>query len=321
MLVALIWLWLQTPGTHTFDIASLYALHLTPVAQGWIFLAFFLAFAIKMPIFPFHTWQPDTYVDAPAPGTMLLSGIMLKMGVYGILRWLLPLAPAGVEKWGPAAIALSVAGIVYASVIALAQKDFKRLIAYSSIAHVGLISAGIFTLTFQGMQGGVIQMISHGVVVVGLFFIAEIISVRAGTMEMDNLGGIRNHAPEFTTAFIIILLASVALPLTSGFIGELLLLNGIFQYNTIVAGISGLSVILGAIYMLRAYQKISLGESNNLTMQFTDLNTREKIVIIPLVIMIFWIGLYPETLLSIAGPSVEALQKTIQQSALTTMIK
>jgi NADH-quinone oxidoreductase subunit M len=171
------------------------------------------------------------------------------------------------------------------------------------------------------MQGGVIQMISHGVVVVGLFFIAEIISVRAGTMEMDDLGGIRNHAPEFTTAFIIILLASVALPLTSGFIGELLLLNGIFQYNTIVAGISGLSVILGAIYMLRAYQKISLGESNNLTMQFADLNTREKIVIIPLVIMIFWIGLYPEPLLSIAGPSVEALQKTIQQSALTTMIK
>ena len=181
MLVALIWLWYQTPGTHTFDLAAFYSLNLSSSQQSWIFWALFLAFAIKMPIFPFHTWQPDTYVDSPTPGTMLLSGIMLKMGIYGVLRWLLPIVPQGLDAWGLTVIVLSVTGIIYASLIAMTQKDFKRMIAYSSIAHVGLISSGIFSLTHQGIQGGVIQMISHGIVVVGLFFIAEIINSRMGT--------------------------------------------------------------------------------------------------------------------------------------------
>jgi NADH-quinone oxidoreductase subunit M len=321
MLIALIWLWLQTPGTHTFDLFTLYSLQLSSTEQSWIFWALFLAFAIKMPVFPFHTWQPDTYVDSPAPGTMLLSGIMLKMGVYGVLRFLLPITPLGAQQWGLTVIVLSVIGIVYASSIALAQKDFKRLIAYSSIAHVGLISAGIFSLTFQGMQGGVIQMRSHGVVVVGLFYIAEIIMNRTKTMEMENLGGIRNEAPQFATYFIIIILASVALPLTSGFVGEFLLLNGIFQYNTILSGIAGLTIILGAIYMLRSYQKISLGEANNSSIKFTDLSLREKCVLIPLIAVIFWIGIYPDTLLNIAGPSIETLQKTILRTSDMTMIK
>ena len=321
MLVALIWLWYQTPGTHTFDLATFYSLNLSSSQQSWIFWALFLAFAIKMPIFPFHTWQPDTYVDSPTPGTMLLSGIMLKMGIYGVLRWLLPIVPQAADAWGLTVIVLSVAGIIYASLIAMVQKDFKRLIAYSSIAHVGLISAGIFSLTYQGIQGGVIQMVSHGIVVVGLFFIAEIINSRMETRDMNKLGGIRNHAQQFSTYFFIILLASVALPLTSGFVGEFLLINGIFQYNPIVAGIAGLTIILGAVYMFRAFQKISLGESNNHTIKFTDLNTREKSVLIPLVIMIFWIGIYPDTILNIAGPSVEALQKAILHAAEATMIK
>ncbi len=321
MLVALIWLWYQTPGTHTFDLATFYSLNLSSSQQSWIFWALFLAFAIKMPIFPFHTWQPDTYVDSPTPGTMLLSGIMLKMGIYGVLRWLLPIVPQAADTWGLTVIVLSVAGIIYASLIAMVQKDFKRLIAYSSIAHVGLISAGIFSLTYQGIQGGVIQMVSHGIVVVGLFFIAEIINSRMETRDMNKLGGIRNHAQQFSTYFFIILLASVALPLTSGFVGEFLLINGIFQYNPVVAGIAGLTIILGAVYMFRAFQKISLGESNNHTIKFTDLNTREKSVLIPLVIMIFWIGIYPDTILNIAGPSVEALQKAILHAAEATMIK
>ena len=321
MLVALIWLWYQTPGTHTFDLAAFYSLNLSSSQQSWIFWALFLAFAIKMPIFPFHTWQPDTYVDSPTPGTMLLSGIMLKMGIYGVLRWLLPIVPQGLDAWGLTVIVLSVTGIIYASLIAMTQKDFKRMIAYSSIAHVGLISSGIFSLTHQGIQGGVIQMISHGIVVVGLFFIAEIINSRMGTGDMSKLGGIRNHAMQFSTYFFIVLLASVGLPLTSGFVGEFLLINGIFQYNPIIAGIAGLTIILGAVYMFRAFQKISLGESNNQTMKFADLNTREKGVLIPLVIMIFWIGIYPDTLLKIAGPSVEALQKAILHSAEATMIK
>ena len=321
MLVALIWLWFQTPGNHTFDLATLYSLQLTPMQQSWIFWGLFLAFAIKMPVFPFHTWQPDTYVDSPTPGTMLLSGIMLKMGIYGVIRWLLPIIPSGIEQWGLTAIILSVIGIVYASCIAIVQKDFKRLIAYSSIAHVGLISAGVFSLTHQGIHGSVIQMISHGVVVVGLFYIAHIINVRMGTRQMNELGGIRNFAPQFSTVFFILLLASVALPLTSGFIGEFLLLNGIFQYNPTIAAIAGLTIILGAVYMFRSFQKISLGEANSLTMQFADLNTHEKCVLVPLIVVIFWIGVYPDTLLNIAGPSVEALQKTILHKSDFTMIK
>src|SRR6185295_152002 len=166
MLVALIYLYLQTPGGHTFDINAFYALHLSASQQAYIFWAFFLAFAIKMPVFPFHTWQPDTYTDSPTSGTMLLSGIMLKMGIYGVLRWLLPVVPLGVTDWGTTAMVLSIIGVVYASCIAMVQKDFKRLIAYSSIAHVGLIAAGIFSLTMQGLQGGTIQMLSHGINVV-----------------------------------------------------------------------------------------------------------------------------------------------------------
>ena len=192
----------------------------------------FIAFAIKMPIFPLHTWQPDTYVTAPTQGTMLLSGIMLKMGTFGVIKWLLPIVPLGLEKWGGTAIGLSVVGIVYASIIAISQKDFKRLIAYSSIAHVGLISAGILSANQQGVQGAIMQMLAHGVNVVGLFFIADILFRHTGTREMDKLGGIRGMNGNFAVLFLIILLGSVALPLTNGFVGEFLLING--GYSSIV---------------------------------------------------------------------------------------
>jgi NADH-quinone oxidoreductase subunit M len=307
MLVGLIYLYLQTPGTHTFDIQAFYRLHLSSSQQGFLFWALFAAFAVKMPVFPFHTWQPDTYTDSPAPGTMLLSGIMLKMGVYGVIRWLLPVVPLGVSEWGTTAIILSVISVVYASCIALVQKDFKRLIAYSSLAHVGLISAGIFSLNLQGLQGGMIQMLSHGINVVGLFFIADIIMTRMNTRTMQELGGIRNVAPAFATYFVIILLASVALPLTNGFIGEFLLINGLYQYNAWMAAVAGLTIILGAVYMLVAYKKIALGEKNKLTESFMDLTAHEKAVMIPLVIMIFAIGIYPKPLLDIAEPSVKNL--------------
>jgi len=307
MLVGLIYLYLQTPGTHTFDLQAFYNLRLSSSEQGILFWAFFAAFAIKMPVFPFHSWQPDTYTDSPTPGTMLLSGIMLKMGIYGVIRWLLPVVPLGVNAWGTTAIVLSVIGVVYASCIALVQKDFKRLIAYSSIAHVGLISAGIFSLNVQGLQGGMIQMLSHGINVVGMFFIADIIMSRMNTRNLGELGGIRNVAPVFATYFVIILLATVALPLTNGFIGEFLLINGLYQYNAWMAAVAGLTIILGAVYMLVAYKKITLGENNKLTSTFTDLTPHEKTVLIPLVIMIFAIGIYPKPLLDIAEPSVKNL--------------
>lgn len=311
MLVGLVYLYFQTPGIHTFNIQALYEAGRTlPVnEQALIFWAMFVAFAIKMPVFPFHTWQPDTYAVAPVQGTMLLSGIMLKMGIYGVIRWLIPVVPLGVHEWGFTAIIISVIGIVYASCIAMIQKDFKRLIAYSSIAHVGLISAGTFTLNIIGVQGAMIQMLSHGIIVVGLFYIIEIIFDRTQTRRLSNLGGIKNAAPIFATVFVIIMLGSVALPLTSGFVGEFLLINSLFQYQSVIGVVAGLTIILGAVYMLKAFQKSMSGEVNSVTIGFMDLSTHEKLVLYPVVILIILMGVYPAPLLDISEPAVANLLK------------
>ncbi|MBK7969170.1 MAG: NADH-quinone oxidoreductase subunit M [Bacteroidetes bacterium] len=307
MLVALIYLYLQTPLPHTFSLDSFYELALTPSQQGWIFWGFFLAFAIKIPIFPLHTWQPDTYTNAPTQGTMLLSGIMLKMGLYGIIRWMVPVIPDGIAEWSWLAMGLSVVGIVYASAMAIAQKDFKRLIAYSSIAHVGLIAAGIFSMNMMGMQGAVFQMLSHGVNAVGLFFIADILIDRYGNREMKDMGGIAHVSSPFAITFTIILLGSVALPLTNGFVGEFMLLNGVFQYSGWLALFAGLTVIFGAVYMLRAYQRIMLGESGSATTDFKPLTSNEKILLYIIVALVIVNGVYPKPLLDIAGPSLSAI--------------
>lgn len=305
MLAGLIYLYQHT-SNHSFDISALYAAgqSLDVVHQGYVFWAMFMAFAIKMPVFPFHTWQPDTYTTAPSQGTMLLSGIMLKMGTYGVIRWLLPVAPLGVEHWAHLAITLAVIGILYASTIAIIQKDFKRLIAYSSIAHVGLIAAGILACNVQGVQGSMIQMLSHGVNVVGLFFIVEIIQSRTNTRDLNSLGGIRNVSPQFAVLFLIVLLGSVALPLTNGFVGEFLLLNGVYQYSSWMAAFAGISVILGAVYMLRSYQSIMLGETNSITNSFAPLTGNEKTVLLIICGAIIVFGVYPKPLLDIAEPSV-----------------
>lgn len=255
MLIGLIYLYNHTnaEGLKSWAVQDLYQAGRSLAAnqQSAVFWLIFIAFAIKMPVFPFHTWQPDTYVNAPTQGTMLLSGIMLKMGTFGLIKWLLPVVPLGVEKWAFTAVVLSVIGIVYASIIAISQKDFKRLIAYSSIAHVGLISAGIFSMNQQGIQGAIMQMLAHGVNVVGLFFIADIILRHTGTREIDKLGGIRSMNGNFAVLFLIVLLGSVALPLTNGFIGEFLLINGVYQYCSWLAAFGGLTVILGAVYIDR----------------------------------------------------------------------
>lgn len=305
MLVGLIYLYLQTLGEHTFDINAFYNLQLTSSQQTFIFWTFFAAFAIKMPIFPLHTWQPDTYTDAPTQGTMLLGGIMLKMGIYGVIRWLIPVVPGAVHEWGNMAIILSVIGIVYASCIALYQKDFKHMIAFSSIAHVGLISAGIFSLTIEGLQGGMIQMIAHGINVVGLFFIADILFDRMKTRQMNELGGIANSQRTFSIMFMIILLGSVALPLTNGFVGEFLLLSGIYKYDAWTALFAGTTVILGAVYMLRSYKAIMLGDRIVSDEKFTPLHGNEKIVLVVLAVVIIGTGVYPKPLLDIAQPAIE----------------
>jgi NADH-quinone oxidoreductase subunit M len=311
MLLGIIYLYLKTPGS--FSIAELYNVKLGMEEQLLVFWCFFLAFAIKMPIFPFHTWQPDTYSTSPTQGTMLLSGIMLKMGIYGVIRWMLPIVPIALSaNWGGTlAILLSIIGIIYASIIAIMQKDLKRLIAYVSIAHVGLIGAGIFTATLEGVQGAVFQMLSHGINVVGLFFIVDIIFDRTKTYEIARLGGIRNTAPHLAFYFIIILLGSVSLPLTSGFVGEFLLFVGVYKYNIYLAGIAGLTIILGAVYMFSTYQKAMLGEVNSLTAKFTDLFSIEKAVLIPIVIMIIVMGIYPKPFLNISEPAVKHITEMV----------
>jgi NADH-quinone oxidoreductase subunit M len=307
MLVALIYLYFKTPMPHSFDFRWLYAVKLTSPEQTWIFLAFFLAFAVKIPIFPFHTWQSDTYAGAPAAGGMLLAGIMLKMGIYGMIRWMIPICHEALHQWGEVAMILAVTGIVYASLIAIRQSDMKRLVSYSSIAHVGLIAAGVLSLTTYAMQGAVIQMISHGINIVGLFIVIDMIEHRTGTRNISDLGGIALKAPRLAAFFMIILLGSVALPLTNGFVGEFLLLLGIFEYSAIYAGVAGLTIIFSAVYMLWMYQRTILGKSNDFTENIRDLTWLEMGTLIPLVIMIFWIGLFPNLFLDVALPDVQQI--------------
>jgi NADH-quinone oxidoreductase subunit M len=324
MLVGIIYVYMSSePGVTQpgFGLTTFYELgrHLDPQVQGWVFWALFAAFAIKMPIFPFHTWQPETYTQAPTQGTMLLSGIMLKMGIYGVIRWLIPVVPAGVAQWGNVALILSVIGIVYASCIALVQKNMKTLVAYSSIAHVGLISAGVFTQSVIGIQGAMIQMFSHGLVVFGLFYVIDIIQHKAGSAEFKDLGGIRNVAPKFTTAFVIIMLGSVALPLTSGFIGEFLLINSLVQYQIWIGAVAGLTIILGAVYMLVAFQKAMSGEAQPHLATFQDLSLGEKVVLYPLVVLIILIGIFPAPLMSVSEPAVTSLVNSLFE--LTSFIR
>ncbi len=306
MLLGIIYLHLQTPG-NSYDIDAFYKLNLDATTQGWLFWCFFIAFAIKMPIFPFHTWQPDTYTEAPSIGTMLLAGIMLKMGIYGVIRWLIPVVPIGFMEWKQLAIILSIIGIVYASVIAFTQKDIKRLVAYSSIAHVGLISAGIFAWNVEGVQGAMIQMLNHGINVIGLFFVIDIIINRLNTREITTMGGIAKVAPRFAIAFLIVVLGTIALPLTNGFIGEFLLLNAVYQYGIWSAAIAGLTIIFGAVYMLRAYKNIMQGELNETTSSFKDIKGTEVVVLAIICTLIIVIGVYPKPILHISEAAVNGL--------------
>jgi NADH-quinone oxidoreductase subunit M len=318
MLIGLIFVYQHTgaeSGIKSWAIQDLYRAGaiMSENQQSFVFWTMFLAFAIKMPVFPFHTWQPDTYTVAPTQGTMLLSGIMLKMGTFGLIKWLLPLAPLGLAKWGNMAMWLSIFGIFYASCIAIVQKDYKRLIAYSSIAHVGLISAGILSCTQQGIQGAIIQMLAHGVNVVGLFLIADILLRHVGTREIGNLGGIRNVNPQFAVLFLIILLGAVALPLTNGFVGEFLLIGGVYIHSGIMGAVAGLTIILGAVYMLRSYQGIMLGETVSVSSGFGVLAKSDKMVLVIVCVVILAFGVYPKPLNDVVEPAVKALLENIKR--------
>lgn len=317
MLLALAYLYLHHPtGELSTNLAAIYAAGkaLSPEMQSIIFWMLFLAFAIKMPIFPFHTWQPDTYTESATPATMLLSGIMLKMGIYGAMRWLIPVVPAAVIQWSNVIMTLSVIGIVYGAIIAIQQRDMKRLIAFSSFSHVGLMAAGIFSGTEAGMQGATIQMLAHGVTIVGLFYIVDLIQNRTQTREIARLGGITQASPSLSVYFTILVLGAVALPLTSGFVGEFLLLKGVFEYSPLMGAIAGLTIILGAVYTLRMFQGVMFGPKTTQTQDFAPLTFNDNLVLFPLCFLVFWIGMYPASFMDKFGPSVSQLLQASQQA-------
>ena len=300
MLVAFIYLY-QKAGS--FLISDLTPLKLSSTEQFWIFLAFFLAYAIKIPLIPFHTWQAEVYQKAPTVGTMLLSGIMLKMGLYSVIRWQLPIAPLAAKEYMNVFIGLGIAGVIYGSIVALRQKDLKKLLAYSSLAHVGLIAAGAYTLTLDGLRGAVLQMIAHGFVVVGLFFVAEIIFRRYETRNISEMGGIRAQSPKFTSMFLILVLASVALPSTFNFVGEFMVLYSLSQINVWFALLGGTTIILGAYYMLKMFQHVMLGETN--VKLFADVTFNEGLSLILIIAVLFFFGMYPKPIIDLITPSLE----------------
>jgi len=307
MLVAFIFLY-QKAGS--FLLEDLYNLRLTSDEQYWVFLALFLAYAIKTPLVPFHSWQADTYQANPTIGTMLLSGIMLKMALFSIIRWQIPIAPDTAVEYKNILIVLSIFGVIYGSILALRQDNLKKLLAYSSLAHVGLIAAGIYTITLDGFRGAVLQMLAHGFVIVGLFFVAEIIERRYQTQKISEMRGIRSQAIWFASVFMILVVASVGLPGTFNFVGEFTLLYSLSQINIWFAIFGGLTIVLGAFYMLRMFQKSMLGETNTKT--FSDLNIQEKIVFAIIVIVLIFFGLYPKLLNDWIVPTLEQTLKYVR---------
>lgn len=284
--------------------------------QYWLWLAFFASFAVKVPMWPVHTWLPDAHVEAPTAGSVVLAGVLLKMGGYGFIRFSLPILPEASAYFTPMIFWLSVIGIIYTSLIALVQEDMKKLIAYSSIAHMGIVTIGLFTLTSEGVIGAMFQMLSHGVVSSALFLCVGVVYDRLHTREIARYGGLADNMPKFSFVFMIFMLASVGLPSTAGFVGEFLSLLGAYQVNTRVAFFASTSLILGAAYMLYLYRRIVFGALlRNDVREMFDLSLREKMIFVPLLCLVFWMGVYPASFIDPMKPSIH---KLIERSHLST---
>jgi len=309
LLFGIIYLFQLTPGLHSTDFSAFNNLIIPEDTQIWLFWILFIAFAIKIPIFPFHTWQPPTYTMASTQGVMILAGVMTKMGIYGALRFLFPVVPFGVHYWQNTVIILSLTGVIYASVVAFRQTNLKRFIAFSSMAHVSLMAAALFAFNYFALQGLLIQVISHGVTIVALIYIARLIKEKTGTLQLPQMGGIKHYAPDMAIILLIVVLSSVALPLTSGFVGEFLMITGLFGQSVWFALFGGMTIILGAIYMLLAYQRIMLGEKNPTFERITDIRNLDFLILIPLVAVILSLGIYPQPIFDIFAVSVDSLLK------------
>ena len=292
----------------TTDVTQLMAYKFPIEAQKWMWLAFFASFAVKVPMWPVHTWLPDAHVEAPTAGSVILAGVLLKFGGYGFLRFSLPMMPDASVYFTPLIFFLSIVAIVYTSLVALVQEDMKKLIAYSSIAHMGFVTIGTFTMTTQGIEGAIYQMLSHGVVSAALFLIVGVVYDRIHTREISAYGGLVNRMPAYAIVFMVFAMASVGLPGTGGFVGEILVLVGTFQVNSWVAAFAALGVILGAAYTLYLYRRIIFGEltKENL-MKIKDLNRREMLIFAPLLVVTIWMGVYPSSFLDFMHVSVSHL--------------
>ena len=303
--VAILTLYLEAGTT---DIPTLLDYSVDGRLQLWLWLAFLASFAVKLPMWPVHTWLPDAHVEAPTAGSVVLAGVLLKLGGYGFLRFSLPMLPIASAEFTPLIYTLSVIGIIYTSLVALAQEDMKKLIAYSSVAHMGFVTIGIFSATHQGIQGAIFQMLSHGIISAALFLCVGVLYDRMHSRMIDSYGGLVSRMPNYAVVLMVFTLGAVGLPGTSGFVGELLVLVGAFQDNTWVAALAAIGVVLGATYMLYLYRRVIYGRlTKDSLMAIADLKPREIAVFAPLIALVFWMGLYPGTFLAAMDASVANL--------------
>ena len=309
MLIGIIYVYLHTPpitalSDHSFYLKAFYSAKLFTNQQYLVFWLFFAAFAVKMPIFPFHSWQPDLYEQSSNSTVMVLSGIMVKMGIFGMIRWLLPIFPAAIAKYDTLIIILCVIGILYGSFIALVQSDLKRLVAWSSIAHIGLMGAAIFAHNSTSLHGAILQMLNHGINIIALWIVVDIIEKKTGIRKISELGGLATKSPSLSIFFLIIVLANIALPLTNGFVGEFLMFTGLFEFNKWLAAFACISIILSATYMLNMMQKVFFGVPNSITENVSAISINQKVLLSIIVMAILILGIYP-------GPVLHLTQDTV----------
>ena len=306
LLVGILYLYFRTPD-HSFALQSFYHLQLTAKEQSIGFWLFIIAFAIKMPLFPLHTWQPDAYEQSPTAITMILSGVMAKMGLYAVVRWLLPVFPIAAHHFSYLIIGFSVFGILYASLIAIKTDDMKRLIAYASIAHIGLICAALFSHTEYGLEGALVQMFNHGINVIGLWMVVNVIEQQVGTRKFSELGGLAQKAPTLAILFCVMVFANIALPLTNAFVGEFLMFLGLFAYNAWMAALACVSIILGAVYALWMMQKVFYGPLSAKTELAVDASSGAHFSLIVIVVLVIVGGVYPQPILDLVKDTVQAV--------------
>ena len=313
-ILALAYLHSEATGAYSFDLEALFALTIAPETQVWLFLAFAVAFAIKVPLFPFHTWLPDAHVEAPTAGSVILAGVLLKMGTYGLLRFAFPLFPEAAAIFAPYLAGLAVIGLVYGALVAMVQPDLKKLVAYSSVSHLGFVVLGICAMNPQGVEGAIYQMLNHGVSTGALFLIVGMLSERRHTRLIAEFGGLKKVMPRLSAAFLVITLSSIALPGLNGFVGEFLILMGAFLWSPRFAAVAASGVILSAVYMLWMFQRVNYGPvTNEKNQHLADLSARELWVLVPTIVMAVVMGVLPGPFLAPMAPSVDRVIERVDR--------